>query len=234
MECRSLRTLVAGLACLSLVGLLPGSAQALSVFRCTASDGAITFQDRPCPRGAQSRIIELPDQPDQPDQPDRAAASAAPAVTREAASTASPSQRERAPAPSDPPAAPAAVVCTREDGSRYLSESGRGDRQAVPLAMLGVPSQSLAGAYAGRDGIGISSPGLRQPPTDASPGAQLGALYVWREDPCERLSGAPLCAYFDSRVADAERRLRLAFSDTAEAVRHELDGLRERAATCRH
>ncbi len=228
MECRSLRTLVAGLACLSLIGLPSGSAQALSVFRCTASDGAITFQDRPCPQGAQSRIIELAG------EPDRAAANAAPTVTRAAASAASLPQQEQALAPSDPLPAPSAVVCTREDGSRYLSESGRGDRQAVPLAMLGVPSQSLADAYAGRDGIGISSPGLRQPPTDASPEARLGALYVWREDPCERLSGAPLCAYFDSRVADAERRLRLAFSDTADAVRQELKGLRERAATCRH
>lgn len=228
MECRSLRTLVAGLACLSLIGLPSGSAQALPVFRCTASGGAITFQDRPCPQGTQSRIIELAG------EPDRAAANAAPTVTREAASAPSLSQHERALAPSDPLPAPSAVVCTREDGSRYPSESGRGDRQAVPLAMLGVPSQSLADAYAGRDGIGISSPGLRQPPTDASPEARLGAPYVWREDPCERLSGAPLCAYFDSRVADAERRLRLAFSDTAGAVRQELKGLRERAATCRH
>ena len=98
--------------------------------------------------------------------------------------------------------------------------------------MLGIPQDSLAGAYAGRDGIGVSAPGLREPPVDRSRHGQLGAMYTWVEDPCVQINAAQLCGFLDTRIADAERRLRLAFSDTRVQVRQELDALRQRAKHC--
>lgn len=219
-----MRIPAARIFCMALAGLLAPSVQALTVYRCTGADGAIAFQDRPCPRSGKSQRVELPDE---------SAPKAAPAPDfsrpEPAPTTRSPPQ---ALAPMPAATQPFAIVCTREDGSRYLSASGHGDRRAVPLAMLGLPSQTLSEAYGGPNGIGVSAPGLREAPTDRSGRAAAGSLYTWVEDPCERLAGSAYCAFLDSRIGDAERRLRLAFSDRAPEIRTEIEALRRRAEAC--
>ena len=200
------------------------SAEATSIYRCLGADGVIKFQDTPCHSDENSRRIELPDTPAVPsvDLPRRDA-------EKPATQPLSNDQAESTPASA---ADVGAILCTREDGSRYLSESGFGERRAVPLGMLGIPADSLAGAYAGRDGIGVSAPGLREPPVDRSHYGQLGGMYTWVEDPCVQINAAQLCGFLDGRIADAERRLRYAFSDTSAQVRQELDSLRIRAKQC--
>ncbi|HET9031652.1 MAG TPA: DUF4124 domain-containing protein [Dokdonella sp.] len=203
-----------------------GPTGAVTVFRCVGEDGVIKFQDTACKGNESGRKIELPE----PSRASTANPSASPV----------PQPDSKALVPTQPPSRARAVVkpgasailCRREDGSRYLSESGRGEQRAVPLGMLGVPQNSLAGAYAGSDGIGVSAPGLRKPPTDRSVYGQLGTAYVWVEDPCARINGAQLCQFFGERIDDAERRLRYAFSDTSDQVRRELESLRQRARDC--
>lgn len=202
----------------------PGQILAATIFQCIGDDGVVRFQDMHCHASERSRTIELPDSPDGPrvDPPtygesksENSALSTAPVQSRPVVES-----------------SVSATLCTREDGSRYLSDSGRGQQRAVSLGMLGVPRDSLADAYAGRDGIGVSAPGLRNPPSDRSAYGQLGAMYTWVEDPCSRINGAQLCAFLGERIDDAERRLRFAFSDTSEQVRLELESLRERAQSC--
>ena len=201
-----------------------GTVAATPIYRCVGSDRVVKFQDKPCLATENSRRIEL-------EEP-------------EPVSTAPVAQSPAAEAKLIPPmnAAPAlhasvteissATLCTREDGSRYLSDSGHGEQRLAPLGMLGVPNESLADAYGGPDGIGVSAPGLRDIPSDYSRHGRLGALYTWVEDPCERISGAQLCEFLDGRVSDAERRLRLAFSDTRDSASRELESVRRQADRC--
>ncbi len=217
---KSAITLIALIVAVQLVA----SAAATSIYRCLGADAVIKFQDTPCHSDENSRRIELPDTPSVPsvDLPRRDAEKPAtqPRANEQAEST--PASASEV----------GAILCTREDGSRYLSASGYGERRAVPLGMLGIPGDSLAGAYAGRDGIGVSAPGLREAPVDRSLYGQLGGMYTWVEDPCVQINAAQLCGFLDSRIVDAERRLRYAFSDTSAQVRQELESLRLRARHC--
>jgi hypothetical protein len=213
----------------TLIGLMVltppcGSAFATTVFRCAGNDGVVRYQDIPCQSGEEARRIEMtePHVVAVPEHDD--------------SSVVEPAEDE---GPQDSPRqAPArspvifATLCKREDGSQYLSDSGRGERHAVPLGMLGIPRESLADAYAGRNGIGVSAPGLREIPSDHSRRGSLGALYTWVEDPCQRIDARQICRVLDGQITDTERRLRLAFSDTSDQVRSELESLRLRASSC--
>jgi hypothetical protein len=197
---------------------------ATTVFRCVGSDGVVRFQDIPCQSGENSRRIEMaePRVTADPGKPHSD-------VVKTIAPVPQPDVPKQAPAPEP---AISETLCRRADGSQYLSDSGRGERRAVPLGMLGIPNDSLADAYAGRNGIGVSAPGLRDVPSDHSRCGSVGALYTWVEDPCVRINASQLCAFIDGRIVDAERRLRLAFSDTSNQVRIELESLRRRALSC--
>jgi hypothetical protein len=219
-----MRVLVAALVGLLILVSPCGCAFATTVFRCVGGDGVVRFQDIPCLSGEQGQRIEMAE-PRVAAEPPRQAASVI--ETRNAGQP--PELPEQAPA-SDPVIF--ATLCTREDGSQYLSDSGRGERYAVPLGMLGIPRESLADAYAGRTGIGVSAPGLRAVPSDHTGRDSLGAVYTWVEDPCVRINSRQLCEFLGGRIVDAERRLRLAFSDTSAQVKAELEGLRRRASSC--
>lgn len=217
------------ISCISLVALTLAAqvfapAAATSIYRCVGADGVIKFQDAPCQRDESSRRIDLPDAPITSVVEDSKAVSNEPSTQPSAVV-----QRDSAPVIESNVSA---ILCTREDGSRYLSDNGRGEQHAVPLGMLGIPHDSLAGAYGGRDGIGVSAPGLREPPVDRSTYGQLGGMYTWVEDPCVQINAAQLCGFLGERITDAERRLRFAFSDTSAQVRQELDSLRQRAKQC--
>jgi hypothetical protein len=211
-----------------LAALLAGSAPlaALEVHKCVGPDGRVAFQDGPCAQGDSSTLVRLPDDPGADVVPEPGIEAPPPAVKL-------PPKRAH-PIPPAAPSVPAASICVREDGSRYLSGSGRGERRAVPLGMLGIPSGTPATAYGGRDGIGVSAPGLREIPHDRSLHGTSGALFVWVEDPCRIESGNELCSFYAERVDAVQRRLRLAFSDEAPVIRAELESWRLRAAPCRH
>jgi hypothetical protein len=216
---------LAGSLFVAVVSLFALPASAAIAFKCTAVDGTVSFQDRPCRATEKTQKLDLSDKPspnpglprNAPTQPARMPASDSPAVAATAIHAAAP---------------PSGFLCTRDDGSRYLSDDGIGESRAVPLAMLGVPGRSLGDAYGGSNGIGVSAPGLRTIPADNSLQGQIGSAYVWIEDPCEYVDGHQICAHLSAQIADAERRLRFAFSDTSAQVEAEISVLRTRAADC--
>ncbi|MBN8482525.1 MAG: hypothetical protein J0L88_13155 [Xanthomonadales bacterium] len=216
-------------ACAVVLALVGGSsAGAVEIVRCTTRDGDVRYQDRPCAGDEAAEAIRLVD--DVPHATEPAAGTRVEAVS--ATSDAEPpsaSQIAEAPAPIERMAG--AWLCRRDDGSRYLSETGVGARREVPLAMLGVPARGLADAY-GRGGAGVSAPGISRPGLDRSPDAALGAAYAWTEDACEPASGDEVCRFLDAEIEGAQKRLRYAFSDTAAAVRAEIATLSDRAKPC--
>ncbi len=202
------------------VGVCAGAS---SVYRCTGTGGAPAYQDRPCRGGEKQVVVPLHD------------AVATPP------SDASPVPPEDAPKRDDVPSAAAPVahiappsffLCARFDGSRYLSDDGIGGRNAVPLGMLGVPERSLAEAYGGRNGIGVSAPGLRAIPQIPFAQAPLAGSYVWIDDECHHAQPAEACAYLRGELATIESRLRRAFSDTAPALKTQAQDLHERLRGC--
>ena len=195
---------------------------AASVWRCTAGDGTVGFQDRPCGHGRTQHVVELPDDPPPPP-----AAAVAPAV----ADTAAPVELPAAPAVAAPPA-PDFFLCTRYDGSRYLSEDGIGSRSAVPYGMLAGSGLGLAEAYGGNHGIGVSAPGLRPIPTIPSAQMPLAGAYVWIDDECHRAGPAEACGWLRGRLDEVGHKLKRAFSDTAPQLRQEQASLRERLRGC--
>lgn len=212
-------------ALLLLLLLAAASAKATTVFKCTAADGTVGFQDHPCDAHVRQQRLQLQD---------AAPASAAPAEASAAATSATaPVAAPVATAPPPPrPPAPDAYLCTRYDGSRYLSEDGVGVRRAVPYAMLGGSGMSLAEAYGGRDGIGVSAPGLRRAPDLPATQNPLAGAYVWVDDQCLRVAPQEACAYLHGELDRVEGQLRRAFSDTEAQLRQEAQTLRERLRGC--
>lgn len=199
-------------------------AQAADVYKCTAADGSVGFQDHPCGAGARQQRLQLQDQSPPPSPPAAPATDTAPPAPVAAPPAA-------VPAPSPPPAADV-YLCQRYDGTRYLSDSGVGARHWVPYAMLGGSGMSLADAYGGRDGIGVSAPGLRQPPTLPAAQNPIAGAYVWVDDECRRITPQQSCAFLQSELDRVQSRLRRAFSDTEADLKREAQSLRERMRGC--
>lgn len=200
------------------------AARAVEVFRCTATDGSIVYQDRPCASGQAQQALQLPDDPVLP----------AAAPEREPATDAPAPPVEPAPEPSQPVAVrgPELLLCTRADGSRYISEDGVVGRTAVPFGMVAGSGQSLAEAYGGRNGIGVSAPGLRDIPNIPAGEAPLAGAYVWIDDECHHAGPREACAWLGSRLDEVGKKLKRAFSDTAPQLKQEQAALRERMRNC--
>ena len=196
--------------------------EAADVYRCTAHDGSVGFQDRPCADNQTQHTLKLADDPPPPVAP-------ADPVTIDDATAANPAVVV-APMPAYPP--PDFFLCTRYDGSRYLSEDGIGSRSAVPYGMLAGSGRSLADAYGGKDGIGVSAPGLRPVPSIPAGHMPLAGAYVWIDDECHHAAPGEACAYLREQFDQVSRKLKRAFSDTAPQLRQEQASLRERLRGC--
>jgi hypothetical protein len=125
---------------------------------------------------------------------------------------------------------PTFFLCTHFDGSRYLSETGIGSSSWVPFGADGEMQGSLAEAYGGRNGIGVSAPGLRTPPNIASPIG--GIAYTRVDDECHHAGPQEACAYLRTELDNVEDRLKRAFSDTEAQLQQEQVTLRERMRGC--
>lgn len=124
-------------------------------------------------------------------------------------------------------------VCSKaEDGSTYISHNGSPPVRYVPLGVLGVPGKPLAQAY-GPGGIGVSAPGVRQTPIDASPQAAIGADYTPLQDTCTRASRTQTCAYLREQFDDVGDALRKArFNDERAKLQPQVDQLQAQLAGC--
>ncbi|MEO8011206.1 MAG: DUF4124 domain-containing protein [Dokdonella sp.] len=208
---------------MAVLSAYPSSTRALNtVYKCTATDGAVSFQDFPCSTNARAETVDLAEATQAIDLPAIADAPAPREPVADVSDETIPSK----------PGPPGAWLCVREDASRYLSDTGIAQRRAVPLAMLGAPQDGLAEVYS-RGGAGLSAPGVRASITRRPASGSLGAAYVWIEDTCRYANSAQVCAFLDTEIEATERRLRYAFSDTSVQVKVELEDLRTRAAGCR-
>lgn len=212
-------------ACLSIAWLLAAAVSAgakTTVYKCTKKDGSIAFQDQPCDAKAKQQRLNLPDQP--------SPAAPAPAPTEKP-----PPSPPRLP-PIRPPEhaqipPPAFYLCTRHDGSRYISDTGQPHSTAVPVGVLGVANQDLAHAY-GPGGIGVSAPGLRQIPHLPASSVPFGGTYTWIDDQCHFAAPREACPYLQSQLDDVESKLRRAFSDEEANLKQQQSTLRERMRGC--
>lgn len=183
---------------------MPPSASAAQAYKCTAADGSISFQDRPCAAHAHQQRLQLPDDPPPPPESAPAAVAVPP-----------PAQPAMGAAPVAPSVlGPDVFLCVRYDGSRYLSDTGIGDRYAVPYGVLGDSGGGLAHRYGGRDGIGVSAPGLHAIPALPAGEAPFAAAHVQVEDACHRATPQEACAYMREQIDEVRGKLDRAFSDT--------------------
>jgi hypothetical protein len=199
-------------------------ATAVDVFRCTDANGT-TYQDTPCAPGFAQTVTHYAD----PSPP-------TPAPPAPPEDDTIPTTSETAPAPDPAPApqvrAPDFYLCIATDGSRYISEDGVGRRSAVPFAMVSGNRQTLAQAYGGPNGIGVSAPELQNRPTIPASKDPLGASYVWVVDECHHAAADEACAYLRSELDKVTGKLRRAFSDTEAQLKQEQADLRERMGGC--
>jgi hypothetical protein len=204
-----------------------GVAHAATAYKCIDARGAISFQDQPCRTGQKQHSIRLPD-------------SAPPAETTAEAPppppAALPPPQPVPPTPAPPPTpqipVPAFYLCTRADGSTYMSEDGQGSSMAVPLGIMGIPNRSLADAYSGPNSIGVSAPGLRKIPNVPAGAVPFGGMYTWIYDECHFAQPREACSYLRTQLDDVGVKLRRAFSDEAPQLEQQQATLRERMRGC--
>lgn len=208
------------LSCLAFVlGMLPFGAGANDVYKCTAADGTVGFQDHPCVAAAREERIHFVEYATPP---------AAPAPADEPAPDATPAPA--APAPASARAAPpTGFLCTRFDGSRYLSDSGIGATNWVPYEAV-QPNRDLASTYGGRNGAGVSAPGMSEPPHTTW--AHAGSTYVRVDDECRRAAPDEICAFLQKELDELRGQLRRSFSDTEAALKQRRHDLQERMRGC--
>jgi hypothetical protein len=198
------------------------AAHAATVYKCTDAKGAISFQDRPCAASTRQQTIAMPDPPPPP-PPDSVAP---PSPTEPVAHEIEPPQS----APMHPP--PQFYLCTRYDGTRYISDTGEGGSALVPLGVLGVPGRSLADAYSPQNSIGVSAPGLRQIPHVPAASVPFGGMSTWVDDECHDASPREACAYLRNALDDVRYKLTKAFSDTTPELKRQEADILERMRGC--
>ena len=202
-------------------------ADARIVFKCTAANGDVTYQDTACPTGAKqsSEDIVAP-----------APADAAP-IPFEKLPTPPPSEPSPPPTPPAPlepakPPVPPIWFCTRpDDGSHYVSRDGKPASRWVPAGVLGIPQKSLAQTYGPGGGAGVSAPGEAKPKASHSPVDKRAGEYIEVDDDCVAATEQQACDYFEDELDKVEHQLRRAFKEERvdlesreTQLQHDLEG----------
>ena len=199
----------------------PAAAQAVQVYRCIASDGAVSYQDKPCPPRQKQSAVSLENAPTVSSLPQPAASATAPAPT--ATVTAAP--------PALPPSPlPTMYACTRYDDQQpYLSDTLPGP-YSVPMGALGAPGKSLDQAYGGADRLGMSAPEeARKPPVG---GSLLANAYVQVQDDCHPASATQVCEELQRRFDANHEKLKMAFPSEQPPLQQREDQLRAQMQGC--
>jgi hypothetical protein len=205
-----------------LLALMSSPTFAATAYKCVDAKGAISFQDQPCRAGTQEQQIHLHDFA--PPPPPATSAGPEPEYAYDAPDVAPPSP------PRVPP--PKFYLCTRYDGTRYMSDTGEGGSALVPLGVLGVPGRSLADAYGGPNGIGVSAPGLRTIPHQPAASVPFGGMSTWIDDECHAAAPYEACAYLRNSLDEVNSKLRRAFSDTQAQLQQQQADLQQRLRGC--
>jgi hypothetical protein len=203
------------LACFAALALA-APAHAVPIYKCRAPDGALTYQDTPCPADTEEEPAPLiaPPPPYVPPPPEVASSK--------------PKRREAVEPPPEPlPPVPVMYRCyDGETGKPYVSATPQQNLRYVPLWTV-LPSDSFAN-------VGRSPP--TPSPRSATQGTALGwngayGQYTAVEDRCREMPLGELCVYWDQHLDEVYKERRLAFKDRRGALEQEEAGLRENLRT---
>jgi len=186
------------LCLLALLLLSTVPAMAGTAYQCTAANGKVSFQDKPCAAGQRQQLLQLDDSqpvatpiPEQHDEPVFETVSALPP-----------------PLPVTTPL-PAMFACVRAtDGKPYTSNNGDPQPYQVPFGILGAGALPLSQVYGGRGAAGASAPELNR--GRVTPGL-VGNYFVWVQDQCREMTRAETCHALRDAYDDNADKLRRAF-----------------------
>ncbi|MGH8184388.1 MAG: DUF4124 domain-containing protein [Rhodanobacteraceae bacterium] len=170
------------------------------VYRCSAANGSVAYQDRPCSRGQRQKVLNVPSRPPPGYVPPSVATAALPASSTQAA----PISTYAA-----PPATPLPVMyaCVGAvNGKQYLTRSPPPPYLA-PLGVMGYPPQSLSQAYGSPGGAGMSAPELSKPRIG---GPRIAAGMTEVQDYCLPATHAEVCSYVQKEYDANHHELRMA------------------------
>jgi hypothetical protein len=210
------------LACagLGLLVWLPLGAHA-QVYRCTAANGSVSYQDRACAAGRKQKILDVPS---------RAPAGYAPAAPATAAPPAASAPPPQAYVPPAPMPLPEMYTCVGAvNGNQYLTSSPP-PPYLVPLGVLGYPPQSLSRAYGAPGGAGMSAPELAKPRI-GGPRVATGMTEV--QDYCLPATHAQVCAYLQREYDANHRKLRMAMPHEQPPLEQREQALQDQLRNCR-
>lgn len=216
-----MKALTYSLFAVAACATLPSAYAAGNVgYRCTAANGSVSFQDKPCAGGQQSQPFEYERAP-QPD-PD------APAPTGPA-QPASPAQDPSGtlsipatPPPRPPP--PTLFRCVRADNEKvYFSETGQTQPYQVPAGVVGLPGSRLG------DQVQGSAPESNRPPVVAP---NIATAFVTVQDRCEQLTPAEACRGLRSQLEANLEKQRRASKEERAGMQAEANTLVDKLTGC--
>lgn len=173
-------------------------ALASTAYQCTAANGKVVYQDKPCAVGQHQQTLQLDDS-----QP----LVVPPAPAPEEPPADAPASPPPPPAPVAPP--PVMYACVRAtDRTTYLSENGNPEPYQVPYGIMGGSGLSLAQAYGAPGGAGASAPELNRGRVSRG---LVGNYFVWVQDQCHELTHAETCHALRDAYDENATKLRRAF-----------------------
>lgn len=192
------------------------------VFKCTATNGSVSYQDSACMPGQKQKVIDMPGNAPPGYVPP-------PAATIAAAGT-----DERPPAPpayiSPPAPLPSMYMCVGAvNGKQYLTRSPPPPYLA-PLGVMGYPPQSLSHAYGSRGGAGVSGPELSRTRVGGPPAA-AGMTEV--QDECLPATRAQVCNVVRDEYERNHRRFRMAMPHEQPPLEQREQALQDQLRNCR-
>lgn len=193
-----------------------------TVYQCRADNGQLTYQDTPCSKAQNQRVLALPELPRAPSSSASIAAQPAPPIDETT--------------PALAPAQPAASVprmyrCVRAtDGKSYVSQNGDPAPYLAPYGMLAAGQLPLSEAYGPtQGGAGISAP-------EANRGRVTTGLvadhYVWVQDQCRELSPQETCAALRDDLEQNTHALSRAFQSDRPPLEQRERALRAQLQGC--
>lgn len=204
-----------------LVTCVPIAARA-QVYRCTASNGSVAFQDKPCATGQQQKMIDVPSR-------------APPGYVPPPVATSLPPVASALPPPAyvPPPPAPLPVMyaCVGAvNGKHYLARTPPAPYLA-PLGVMGYPPRSLSQTYGAPGGAGMSAPELAPKPRIGGPRIATGMTEV--QDYCLPATQAQVCTFVQKQYDENDHALHLAMRSEQPPLEQREQALRDQLRNCR-
>jgi hypothetical protein len=191
------------------------------VFKCTAANGAVSYQDHACGHHESQTVMKVPGQSPPGYVPP------APASSPQPASTPPLPTPIYVPPPSPLPAMYACVGAV--NGEPYLTRSPPPPYLA-PLGVMGYPPRTLSQAYGAPGGAGMSAPELSKPRIGGPPVA-TGMTEV--QDYCLPATRAQVCGFVQRDYDENHRKLRMAMPREQPPYEQRERELQDQLRNCR-